>query len=55
MGIDLSKFEMGTYDDLRAGKIGKGDYGLAIYDESQNLKKSIICKGAGAGQSEVRS
>lgn len=38
MGIDIKNFEVGTYDDLRTGKIGKGDYSVAIFDESQSLK-----------------
>lgn len=38
LGIDPSKLEIGTYDDLTAGKIGKGDYGVVIFDESHNLK-----------------
>ncbi len=39
MGIDLSKLELGTYDDLRNGKVGnKPKYGLVIYDEAHNLK-----------------
>ncbi len=41
MGIDMSKFEIMTYnqfDDNSKENKGKGDYGLVIYDESQALK-----------------
>jgi hypothetical protein len=53
LGIDLNKFEIGTYDDLRNGKIGQGEYALAIYDESQNLKNPL--SGKAIAQSKVNS
>lgn len=50
MGIKMSDFETGTYDGLRTGQAGKGEYGLVIYDEAHNLKdatrgKSIAAAG----------
>jgi len=53
LGIDLNKFEVGTYSDLAAGKIGKGDYGIAIYDESHNLKNPLAQRSI--AQSKVKS
>lgn len=38
MGVDLSKFEIGTYRNLADGKIGNGEYYAAIFDEAHNLK-----------------
>lgn len=38
LNLDMSNIELGTYNDLRTGKIGKGDYAVVIYDEAQNLK-----------------
>ncbi len=38
MGIDMGKFELGTYDNIRTGKVGKGEYGLILFDEAHNLK-----------------
>ena len=38
IGVDLSEIEIGTYDDLKAKKIGKGDYSVAIIDEAHGLK-----------------
>jgi hypothetical protein len=37
-GIDLDNIEIGTYHGLRAGKVGKKDYGVVIFDEAHNLK-----------------
>jgi hypothetical protein len=36
--IALSDFEVGSYTELRDKKIGTGQYALAIFDESHNLK-----------------
>lgn len=33
VGIDLKKFELGTYIDLRRQKAGLGDYSLVVFDE----------------------
>jgi hypothetical protein len=54
MGIDLRKFDMGTFDDLRNGKFTK-DYGLVIFDEAHNLKnvhsgKALAAHGIKATQ-----
>jgi DNA topoisomerase-1 len=38
LGIDMSKLEIGTYDDLKAGKIGQKSYGLVVFDEAHQLK-----------------
>jgi len=38
MGVDLNRFEIGTYDDLRTGKIGGQEYGLVVYDEANAFK-----------------
>lgn len=41
LNIGLSDFEIGTYGDLRDGKVGKQEkYGLVIYDEAHNLKNA---------------
>ncbi len=56
LGIDISdtdKWEIGTYYDLTAGKIGKGDYGVAIYDEAHNLKNPMAARSI--QQSKVES
>jgi len=48
LNIALTDFEIGTYSDLRAGKIGKAPkYGLVVYDEAHNLKN------AGTGKTEA--
>lgn len=49
LGIDMNEFEFGTYNDLRTGKKGKGDYGLVIYDEAHNLKNQESGKAIAAG------
>lgn len=41
MGIDLSGIEFGTYNALADRKIGRGEYGLAIYDEAHQLKNTV--------------
>ena len=38
MGVNLKRFEIGSYEDLRSGKIGKRDYAIAVWDEAHNLK-----------------
>jgi len=38
INVDLSTIEIGTYDGLRSGKIGKKEYGVALFDEAHNLK-----------------
>jgi hypothetical protein len=38
MGVPLSAFEIASYEDLRRGLAGKGDYAAAIFDEAHNLK-----------------
>lgn len=51
LGIGLnsrSRIEVGTYDDLRSGRIGKGRYGLVLYDEAHNLKNVESEKTAAA-------
>lgn len=42
IGIDLEKenIELGTYDDLRTGKIGGREYSIIIFDEAHNLKNT---------------
>jgi superfamily II DNA or RNA helicase len=37
-GESDANIEIGTYNDLTAGRVGKGKYALVIFDESQNLK-----------------
>lgn len=38
LGIDLDKFELGTYRGLTDGLFSGKEYGLVIFDESQELK-----------------
>ena len=38
LNLNFDNIELGTYTDLRLGKVGKGDYSVVIYDEAQNLK-----------------
>lgn len=38
MGINLSRFEIGSYDDLRLGKAGKRQYAAAVFDEAHQFK-----------------
>jgi len=49
-GIDLANIEFGTYDGLRVGKVGKKNYGLAIFDEAHNLKNPQAAKTQAARQ-----
>lgn len=37
LGIDMDRFDVGTYHDVRGLKVGK-EYGLVIFDEAHNLK-----------------
>lgn len=48
IGVDLSKFELGTYADLRTKKIGKGKYEAVIYDEAHNLKNATSIQAIAA-------
>lgn len=41
MGVDMNRFETGTYTELADGKIGNDDYAVAIYDEAHNLKNLL--------------
>jgi len=51
MGITLGKtIQVGTYDDLRAGKIGRGDYAAVIFDEAHNLKNADSSRSFAAAQ-----
>lgn len=54
MGIDLKRFELGTYSDVATGKIGKGDYELVIYDEAHNLKNPEAKKSIGASKIKAK-
>jgi hypothetical protein len=54
LGIDLSNFEIGTYDDLRNGKIGKGQYGMVILDESHNIKNPLSGKAQAFAKVQAR-
>jgi hypothetical protein len=49
LGIKMSDFESGSYDDLRDGKVGTGNYGLVIFDEAHNLKNQESGKAIAAG------
>lgn len=49
LGVNLKEFELGTYNELRTGKKGKGDYSLVIYDEAHNLKNQESGKTIAAG------
>ena len=44
LGINLKNIEIGTYDGLRTRKVGRGNYGLVLYDEAHNLKNSSAQK-----------
>ncbi|HUW16715.1 MAG TPA: hypothetical protein VMW94_06525, partial [Actinomycetes bacterium] len=50
MGVSLPsrKIEVGTYDSLRSGKSGRGDYGLVVFDEAHNLKNVSAAKTTAA-------
>ena len=48
LGMDMKNIEVGTYDDLRTGKIGKGDYGVVVFDESHNIKNIFSERAAAA-------
>jgi len=38
LDVSFDSIEIGTYDDLRLGKIGQDEYSVAIFDESHFLK-----------------
>lgn len=38
LDVSFDNIEIGTYDDLRLGKIGREEYSVAIFDESHFLK-----------------
>ncbi|MEI6851205.1 MAG: JAB domain-containing protein [Bacteroidota bacterium] len=50
MRIALSQMEVGTYEDLRLAKVGAEEYGLVIFDESQNLKNEEAFKTIAANK-----
>lgn len=41
LGIMMTNIELGTYSDIRSGKVGKKHYGLIIFDEAHNLKNPL--------------
>ncbi len=45
-----SNVVIGTYDDLRTGKIGRDRYGLVIYDEAHRLKNPQSARSEAAGE-----
>lgn len=46
LGIDLDEFDVGTYNGLADGKMKGKKYGLVLFDESHNLKKSYCYKNS---------
>jgi len=52
LGITLSPktIQLATYDDLRSGKVGGGDYGLIVFDEAHNLKHVSALKTEAANK-----
>jgi len=54
MGINLGAIEMATYDSVRTGKNGKGQYGLVIFDEAHNLKNTDSAKTIAANNIKAK-
>lgn len=54
VGVDLSTIEIGTYNDLRTGKVGEGEYYAVLFDEAHNLKNQTSQTAMKANQVDTQ-
>lgn len=53
-GVDISKVQFATYDDLSRGKIPTSEYGVVIFDEAHNLKNIHSARSFRSSQINAR-